>query len=704
MEVRKDILWRAYTIYFLTCLLGLGILFRVVHIQYVEGEKWSSRSAELHTKLKTIPAARGNIYAEDGRLLATSMPVYEVRMDPNSTGLKRSVFYKHVGALADSLADLTGKRSAEEWERELIQARKNGERYLLIDKEVDFNTVKRMKRFPIFRRGRYQGGFIRKQRNERKRPFKILASRTIGYKRPGVRPVGLEGAFNAELSGKPGKKWMKKISGGVWMPINRGAGVEPENGKDIRTTINVNFQDVAERVLMDQLQKHEADHGCAVLMEVETGYVKAIANLTKNREGEGYSEQYNYAIGESREPGSTFKLPAVMAALEDRKLDLHDSVDTEDGTHEYHDQVMRDSRLGGYGKISLERAFEVSSNVGISKLLHRSYADAPQQFIDRLHTMNLGQKLGLEIPGEGAPYIKDTDNESWSGVTLPWMSIGYEVRQTPLQILAFYNAVANDGKMVRPLFVKDILKGGEVVRQREPQVINDAICSRETVRDAQKLLKGVVKNGTAQNLKGTPYKIAGKTGTAQIYNDKYGYGYESSISYQATFVGYFPADDPKYSCIVSVNAPSKDVYYGNLVAGPIFREIADKVYANSIRIQEKLERKDSLPKGVLPVADHGKREPLKKVLETLNIPYENKAGVDPWTVAMIRKDGIEIAPRKVKPDKMPDVTGMGLQDAVFLLENMGAEVKVSGSGQVVDQSVEPGKPLKGEPTVKLTLS
>ncbi len=701
MDVKKDMLWRVYLIYVVVVLFGVLVLYRIGHIQIAEGEKWKERSRELTTEVRNIEAVRGNIYSSDERLLATSVPVYEIRMDPNADAIDEELFSKKVGPLADSLSAMFGGQSAKAWERELVRARRNGERFHLIAKEVDHNELQRLKDFPLFRKGRYKGGFLALQRNIRERPFKLLASRTIGYQRDGVHPVGLEGAYSQELSGVEGKRLMRRISGGDWMPIGEEHRIDPKDGKDLHTTIDLNMQDVAERALLRQLKKQKADHGCVVLMEVETGAIKAIANLSRKEDG-SYAENYNYAIGESTEPGSTFKLPAIIAALEDGRVDLSDSVDTENGRTTYYDQVMKDAHKGGFGKITVRRAFEVSSNVGISKTIYQAYNKDPSRFVDRLHQMHLDRKLKLPIAGEGEPVLKDPGSSTWSGVTLPWMSIGYEVRQTPLQILSFYNAVANDGEMVKPRFVNSIRKKGKVLDRKKPIVIDGSICSRSTIEKAQKLLEGVVEQGTATNLKKANFDVAGKTGTAQIANERYGYSYDSEVSYQASFCGYFPADDPEYSCIVVVNAPSEDVYYGNLVAGPIFREIADKVYANSLDIQKPIAAKNgtlSRKERVVP-ASHGRRKELQAIMEELQLPHKN-GGASEWAVALQRKKATELAPRKVDAGKVPNVKGMGLKDALFLLENRGLHVDVEGSGAVRQQSVKPGTALKDVERIQL---
>ena len=563
----------------------------------------------------------------------------------------------------------------------------------------------------MFRRGKYKGGFIFLQHNKRERPFRILAARTIGYEREGITPVGLEGAYSDVLSGIDGQRLMQKIAGGVWMPVNDADEVEPEDGKDIYTTIDVNLQDVAENALLKQLQKHQADHGTVVLMEVKTGSIKAIANLKKTEKGSFY-EGYNYAIGESTEPGSTFKLPALIAAIEDGYVDMGDIIDCGDGSKDYYDRTMFDSNHdeGGWGKITVQRVLEVSSNIGMAEIITKAYAQDPQKFINRMEEMNLRDNLGIEIAGEGSPYIKNTSDESWSGISLAWMAHGYELQLTPLQILTFYNAVANDGEMVKPKFVEKITKGRKVVREVETEVLNSKICSKETIDKVKKALEGVVENGTASNLRNADYKIAGKTGTAQIAKDgSYGsnkdsYKKKREVSHQASFVGYFPADNPEYSCIVVINAPSRNVYYGNLVAGPIFKEVADKVYANSLEMHKELQAQKIRANSAIPYSKHGNKSDAEKVFAQLDIPVQSQAQDADWVVTSTQKDAVSIAPRIVRENLVPNVVGMGLRDAIYLLENQGLRVKINGSGMVKTQSLEAGARIIEGQEIQIDLS
>ncbi len=453
--------------------------------------------------------------------------------------------------------------------------------------------------------------------NSRIMPNGLLARRTIGYVTEDSTSniVGLEGSFNNYLSGKDGFKVQQRLTGGAWIDVENLETVHARPGYNVVTTINLDLQDVAEHALYRQLSKSNAHHGCVVVMEVHTGDIKAIANLEKGSDG-AYHETYNYAVGESTEPGSTFKLMSMITALEDGVIDLDDTINTGDGTVKYYDKIIRDHEEKGLGKITARQVFEHSSNVGTAKIIYENYKDNPRRYVDRLYSMQINKPLDLQIKGEGKPVIRYPGEKLWSGISLPMMAYGYEVQMTPLQILTFYNAVANDGKMVKPRFVTEVRDGNWPVKTYDSEVITNAICSRSTIRKAQSLLEGVVENGTAKNLRNSNYKIAGKTGTAQIANEKYGYRSGERISYQASFVGYFPADDPLYSCIVVVNAPSNFVYYGNVVAGPVFKEISDKVYATSFyRNLVALAPKDDKPLKA-PDAGNGYYADINKTLRT----------------------------------------------------------------------------------------
>lgn len=702
-EEKKDISWRVYLVYFMVCLFGLIILGKAAYIQIAEDSELLTLVKQQTLIERDIEAVRGNILSSDGSLLATSIPIYEVRFDPNVEALSDQEFYEKVDSLAICLSKLFKDQSAFGYKNELIRARKAGERFHLIHRNVRFNELKKLKGFPIFRLGKYKGGFIYLQRNKRERPFQLLAARTIGYEREGVSPVGLEGAYSESLGGIDGKRLMQKLAGGVWMPVSDENEVEPKDGYDIYTSIDINIQDVAEHALLKQLKEQQADHGSVVLMEVETGAIRAIANLKREKDGH-YYESYNYAIGESTEPGSTFKLPALVAAIEDGYVDMDDIIDCGDGSKRFYDRIMYDSKNGGWGKITVQRVLEVSSNIGMATIITQAYSSDPQKFIDHLDKMGLRDPLGIKIAGEGEPYIKNTTADSWSGITLAWMAHGYEVQQTPLQILTFYNAVANDGVMVKPKFVEKIADGRKTVKLVETEVINPHICSIETIKKVQQALEGVVQNGTASNLKTADYKIAGKTGTAQIANKHYGYNYKSNTSYQASFVGYFPADNPKYSCIVVVNAPTQNVYYGNLVAGPIFKEVADKVYANSLKMHNEMQRQKNYANSRIPYSKSGYSKNIKEVFAEIGVPVKAKADLGKWVTTTTKDTLVRLSERKIIDNLIPNVIGMGLRDAVYLLENRGLRVEPIGRGMVKKQSITPGSRIVEGKKITIYLS
>ena len=594
-----------------------------------------------------------------------------------------------INGLSAGLARLLGDRSAAGWKAAITEARRRGDRYFLIKRRVDYATLQKIRELPIFREGQYGGGMVAQVENRRILPNNELAARTIGYLNLGIggNEVGVEGAFDRELAGKNGVAVKQRLIGGVWIIVENATSVNAINGNDVVTTIDIDLQDVASSALLNQLRKHNAHHGCVVLMEVKTGDIKAIANLEIGGDGR-YHETYNYALGESTEPGSTFKLPALMAAIEDGVIDTGDIVDTGKGSVRFYNKIIRDSRDEGYGKISVKEVFEKSSNVGTSKIIYDGYKDKPKDFVDRLYAMKLNQELDLQLLGEGKPLIRYPGDKFWSGLSLPMMSHGYEVQMTPLQILTFYNAVANDGKMMKPRFVTEILRSGIRIRKYEPEVIINSVASRSTIRKAKSMMEGVVENGTATNLKNSNYKIAGKTGTAQIANDNKGYRQGARISYQASFVGYFPAENPLYSCIVVVNAPSNGVYYGNVVAGTVFKEISDRVYATRFyREHDVLTSRDIKP--LAPEAGNGYRADIDVVLRNLKVQYRRTSS-DDWVATRESGDTIRLSSVRLNEGLVPDVRGMSLRDAVFLLENSGLRVKFNGKGRVLRQSPEHG--------------
>jgi cell division protein FtsI (penicillin-binding protein 3) len=703
MAVRDDIVWRSGIVYFTFIGLAVILLIRILILQYVQHSKWANMSEKYVYKTAEMPANRGDILANDGRLLASSVPYYTIYMDTRSSGMSPSTWAGGINGLSAGLARLLGERSASGWKNAISEARKRGDRYFLIKRKVNYETLKQLKELPIFREGQYKGGLLAQAENRRILPNSDLASRTIGYLNLGSEGnvVGVEGAFDKELAGKNGVSVKQRLTGGDWITVENTNSVESKDGNNVVTTLDIDLQDVASNALLNQLRKHNAHHGCAVLMEVETGDIKAIVNLELGSDGD-YHEEYNYAIGESTEPGSTFKLPVLMAAIEDGVIDTGDIVDTGNGSVKFYDKIIRDTKEDGYGKLTVKEVFEKSSNVGTSKLIYEHYKDNPKEFVNRLYAMRLNKKLDLQIKGEGEPVIRYPGDKLWSGLSLPMMSHGYEVQLTPLQILTFYNAVANDGRMMRPRFVMAIERNGSVIKSFEPDIIINSIASRSTIRKVKKMMEGVVEHGTAVNLKNSNYKIAGKTGTAQIAREKYGYGKGVTISYQASFVGYFPAENPLYSCIVVVNAPSNGVYYGNIVAGSVFKEISDKVYATSFFRDYKPEKKENISLAA-PDAGNGYRADINEVLRNLDVRYRRTAD-DDWVATRESGDTIRLAGVKMQKGLVPDVRGMSLRDAIYVLENSGLRVKYNGKGRVLRQSPEHGARYNDDTVVSLDMN
>ena len=701
MAARDEIVWRGGLIYFAIGLLAVALLIRILILQYVQRGKWADMSEKFVFKTAEMPANRGDILTSDERLLASSVPYYTIYMDTRSSGMSFATWSNGINGLSAGLAQLLGDKSASGWKSAISDARKKGDRYFLIQRKIDYETLKKLKELPIFREGQYKGGMVAQAENRRILPGGELASRTIGYLNLGSEgnEVGVEGAFDKDLAGKNGVSEKQRLTGGDWITVDGPNSVESKDGNDVVTTIDLDLQDVASTALLNQLRKNGADHGCAVLMEVSTGNIKAIANLGLQSDGD-YHETYNYAIGESTEPGSTFKLPSLMAAIEDGVIDTSDLVDTGNGSVKFYDKIIKDTKE--HGIITVKQVFEESSNVGTSKLIYEHYKDKPKDFVNRLYAMRLNKPLDLQIKGEGEPLIRYPGDKLWSGLSLPMMSHGYEVQLTPLQILAFYNGVANDGKMMRPLFVTAVMRNGSVIKSYEPEVIINSIASRSTIRKAKKMMEGVVERGTATNLRNPNYKIAGKTGTAQIARNKYGYKTGARVSYQASFVGYFPAENPLYSCIVVVNSPSNGVYFGNVVAGTVFKEISDKVYSTRFFRDYRPENKDDI-KPSAPDAGNGYRADINEVLKNLDVSYRRTAD-DDWVATRESGDTVSMTGVKIQPGLVPDVRGMSLRDAVYLLENTGLRVKISGKGKVLRQSPEHGVRYNEETVVSLEMN
>ena len=663
----KYISYRIYLVAFAIFLMSIAIVIKLTNIQWVEGDYYRKLAKERTVRNFIIPANKGNIYSADGSLLATSIPNYEIRFD--AVAPKTEAFEKNVKSLSDSLALLLGKPNAF-FLNELRKARANKNRYFLVAKDLSYTEFFKIKGFPLFSLGTYKGGIIVKQETVRERPIGGIAERTIGYERKNPNGIsegkGIEWAFRSYLNGKDGRILKQKISKGQWKPIRDVNEIDPQDGYDVISTIDVFIQDIAHHALLKQLEKYEADHGCVVVMETKTGNIKAISNL--GRAGDGtYYETINYAVHESHEPGSTFKLVDLMTLLEDKKIDTSAVFDTNGGVINYSGEPVRDSRKGGYGKISLAHGFEVSSNTVMVQAVYNNYKKNPSQFVNHINKYGLNKPLGLSIKGEGIPRVPQPTDKNWSNISLPWMAFGYGVSITPLQTLTFYNAVANNGEMVKPQFVSEIKEWNRTIKKYDKEVLNPKVCSLETIKKLKVVLLNVVKRGTAKSLYSKDFSMAGKTGTAQVNYSKNG---GADKYYASSFVGYFPADVPKYSCIVVVHKPStvNNNYYGADVAGPVFKRIAQKIFTDS---------------------------PSRNELKNINkkIPKQ-ETDYDSYFVKMQKQRNLIV----------PDVKGMAGMDAIALFGNLGIKVKIIGIGKVKKQSIQAGENLSKNTIITLELS
>ena len=711
-NTRKAILFRT-TVVFSGMLVFAGfVIYSLFKIQFVQGAKWRALADSLSTKVFAIEAVRGNIFDSKGNLLATSMPIYDVRLDAQSPAfMDEELFLNNIDSLAFGLSEIfkddMPAKSAKFYKDLLVRTKNAGNRYFLFKRKISYNQMRALRKLPLFNLGKYKGGIMITERTRREKPFGMLAERTIGFKQEeGAVRVGLEGYFDKHLGGKSGKRVMQRIAGGTYIPIDDELMIDAQQGRDIVTTIDINLQDVAEQALYNNLLENDADYGTAILMEVASGEIKAIANLTRQSEGV-YQETYNYAVGESVEPGSTFKLVSAMALLSDQYMAPTDKVDTEGGLMRFCNLTMKDSHLGT-GVISFQEAFEHSSNVAFAKLMQKHYSKNPEKLYAHYQALGITEKLDFQLSGVGAPVVKGPKSKSWSCTSLPYMAIGYELQLTPLQILTVYNTIANNGVFVKPLLVKQIEQAGKVIQAFPHTVLNASVCSHEVAKQLQSMMEGVVLHGTASSLKSNFYSYAGKTGTAVIANKGRGYLAGGGKSYRASFCGYFPAENPKYSCMVLISRPRKENYYASKVALPVFKEIADKVYANALNLHRELKFTHKMFSQDLPSIALSEKNDVKVVLDQVKLSshFHNDSiheDQTEWINGLVQDNSIAMEPQIVSLINMPDLLGMGARDALYLLEKKGLKVELKGYGKVKKQSVLPGTKLSKNQLIQLYL-
>lgn len=689
MSDKKDILWRAYLVYFGFAVAMIVVIFKIVSIQS-EGvtNVFETPVEKIPTRIVKRTPRLGEVLDINRTPLVTSVSKFDIYMDPMVPSQEN--FDRYVTDLSRGLSELFPEMTSKEYENHIRQGRARKSRYLLIKKKVTNAERRKINELPLFKLGRYKGGIIDTDETIiRKRPHGEILKRTIGYYQAATQNgkelrVGIEGAYHEYLVGEAGEEVEQRISTG-WKKTGQIV-KDAVDGADIVTSIDKEIQEVAHTELNRQLKKHNAKSGSVIVMDVKTGFVKAIVNLTQAGDGE-YYELYNHAIGTKEVPGSTFKLFSLMAALEDDKIKITDTVLAQP-KYTFYTKTLSEAHGANYGRITIKEAFEKSSNV-ISKVIHRAYKDEPDAFIARLKSFGIDQPLGLDLEGEAKPTMYTPGSKNWWAGSIAWMSIGYEVQQTPMQTLALYNAVANNGKFVKPQFVKEIRRGTEVVKQFEPVVLKQKICSDKTLRILKSCLEGVMKNGTGRNLTSSYFDIAGKTGTARILNDDLRYGDKGEERYLASFVGYFPVKNPIYSCIVSVTANGENIY-GSTVSGTVFSAIANKVYATSLKYHRAINVQKNR-KYEAPISKNGNAHDLKIILKKLNIPYtQNEQNEWVNTKADVHK--IDFYRRTISKNAVPNVIGMSAKDAVYLIENTGMHVIINGIGTVVKQTVPAGSP------------
>ena len=710
--MKNQLLTRAYVVAGLLAVVAFVLFGRTFRIAVTEGEIWRAKGDSLYIRYLKVEAPRGNIIASDGSFLATSQQHYEIRMDLKASGLTDEIFERGVDSLARLIVNYQASRraarvSADSFSKELRKARRDGERYFLIAKKVDYPSYIKMRDWPIFRGGANRGGFIALRSEQRRRPFGMMAQRTIGYQRED-NSVGLEGRYNLALGGEAGRRPMMRLPSNHYLPIESLADAQPSPGHDVVTTINVTIQDAVQQELAQAVSDNQAEYGVAIVLETATGKIRAISSLTRGAGGY-VEESFNHAIGTAVEPGSTFKLASMLALLDDKRVRPGDSIEIFGGRHKFYDQEMVDAKLHGLKAVTAQEAFEMSSNVGIARMVELGFGNnvaGRKAYVDKIRSFRLDRPTEVELEGEKHPLVKDPVVDSlasWSGVTLPWMSMGYEVELTPLQMLSFYNAVANDGRYMKPLLVTAIQDEGRTLQAFEPTVLAEQIASPDAIREAKAMLRGVVERGTAKRYQSDRYSFAGKTGTVQ-YNYSAAAKRKGLNGHQASFIGYFPADKPKYTMMILISRPRSGNIYGSDVALPVWRAIADKIYGADVNLRPAIhaKAKPTWRPNTLPARSTGEGADVAAIFAAIHAPA---LGSTPRGMIQLNGvgDSLIIAPLNQAPGVIPDVRGMGARDAIFTLENMGCRVDINGRGKVRRQSIAPGTRARGQ-YVKLTLN
>ncbi|ANI90340.1 peptidoglycan glycosyltransferase [Arachidicoccus ginsenosidimutans] len=709
MDVKRDILWRVYLCFIGIILLCAVIIGKAFYIQQVQGAYWEGMSDSLHQKIQEIAADRGTIYSDDKQMLSTSIPQFDIYIDFDADGLREKNgkrFKKNIDSLSIGLANLFKDKTADAYKQELLSGYKREVRYYPLKKNVGYRQYQALLKLPLVREGRNKSGFIPEVKNIRLNPYQMLAFRTIGLNRENSQNVGIEATYDSVLKGTPGKRLVRFIAGGVAVPVDESADIEPQNGKDIISTIDTHIQEITENALMKMMISNQAQHGTAIVIETKTGQIKAIANLGRQKDG-SYWEDLNYAIMPT-EPGSIFKLATMLSLLEDKKVTLDEPVNLEGGHWTINGRTVNDAEDDENANTVLQ-AFEASSNVGMAKLVYYAYKDHPEQFINHIKKLGLGNLTGVDIMGERHPFISTPGSKVWSATTLPWMAFGYNNLISPLGIAMLYNAIANNGAMLKPYLVSDIMNGANVVKHIDP-VVTRTVADSSVVKLLQQCLYGVCNDphGTGYTLlKDLPFKLCGKTGTALVANGSHGY---ADKIYQSAFAGYFPADNPQYTCVVEiVNSPHSRIYYGAAVAGPVFKEIAQRLYTLYVRRnnQAQYASLDSLKPTKMPYSFIGSADELKTFANGFGIQYNgNIPANNEWATLTSDSNATDklVATNIPEGKSMPNLSGFGLKDALYVCENLGLKVNIKGVGRVVQQSLTSGAPIARGQLINLQLN
>lgn len=696
MNVKRDIRFRVYIAFTGICLLGAAIIIKAATIQVKEGPRLRRMAEQMHTRATVLLAERGNIYTEKGDLLCSSLPQFDVHID--FSVIKPELFNKNIDTLSLCISRLFGDASAESYKEKLRTAYNKKLRYWSFRKSLPYYQYQALRSFPIFNKGKRVGGFIEDPRIKRINPYGMLAYRTIGLWRENSQTIGMEATYDSVLNGESGRRIEQKLTGGVWMPVE-GSEVEPKNGQDIVTTLDVDIQEVAEHALLSVVRQYECLYGTCIVMEVQTGKIKALVNLGRQKDG-SYWEDFNYAMIPT-EPGSTFKLVTLLSLLKDKYINVNDIVDAEGGAIRFGNRTMRDSHLG-LGRLSIKEAFAHSSNAAMAKLAYQYYYKEPERFINHIRSLHLDKKTGIDLAGERRPVIVTPKSKTWSATSLPWMATGYSIQISPLHTCMVYNAIANNGRMMRPYLISAIREYGRNIKTFQPKVLEEAIGDSNAIAQLQACTREVAVSGTAKHIQGPFYSIAGKTGTAQVA-DK-GIKYSDGV-YQGSFVGYFPAEKPKYTIAVVIRTkPHSGAYYGGTIAAPVFRMIADKIFATGKGWDGPLDSIAKATKSVM-LAQQAAASNYRTLLNAIGKKaHVTEGSYITQLVTDTATKTVSVQPSSVYHGLVPDVGGLGLKDAIYLLEREGLQVQVKGRGRVQQQSVAPGSRIIKGQTIVLQLS